>query len=99
MAEQHDLTIPIPSTGGTSFWKFQHLVLHYDGDESYVKVGLVGENGEGVSVGYEGIDASALIRQINTLNFSSTSLQKRLMERLATDGKIASGDVTGTADV
>ncbi len=98
MAEQHDLTTPIPTRGGTSFWEIQHLVLHHDGDESYIKVGLVGENAERVSTGWQGAEATTLIRALNTANLSAKSLQRRVLERLATDGLLAPGSISGTPD-
>jgi len=98
MAEQHDLTTPIPAVGGTSFWRVQHITLHYDGDDSYIKIGLVGENSERKSVGYTGDEAAVLIRQLNTANLSVNSLHKRVMGKITTDGLIGAGSVSGTPD-
>ena len=99
MAEQHDLTTPIAATGGTSFWKVRLLTMFYDGEESYIKVGLVGENGMAKSVGYEGAEAETLIKQLNTIDLSAQSLQSRIMQKLATDDLIGDGTQSGTPDV
>lgn len=100
--EQHDLTTPKPATGGTGFWKPRHLVLHYDdGDPgaSYVKVQLAGANGERSSAMWTGTTAHDLIKQLNTANLSAgQSLHRRLLQRLAADGLIGPGSVSGAPD-
>jgi hypothetical protein len=98
MAEQHDLTTPIAATGGTSFWKVRLLTMFYDGDESYIKVGLAGENGEQKSVGYTGSEAETLIRALNKADLSTKSLHRRILEKLADDDKIGPGTQSGTPD-
>jgi len=99
MAEQHDLTVPIPSTGGTSYWRVRGLTFWYDGVDSYIKINLIGENGEKKTVGYTGSEAETLIKQLNTMDLSTNSLHKRIMQRIATDGLIGDGSISGTPDV
>lgn len=45
-----------------------------------------------------GTTAATLISALNTANLSVKSLQQRILERLAADGKIPAGTVTGTPD-
>ena len=42
--------------------------------------------------------ATTLLRALNTVNLSTTSLQKRVIQRLVTDGKLPAGAVTGAPD-
>lgn len=43
--------------------------------------------------------AESFVKQINTTNFSLTSLTKRLLQHLVTHGKIPASTVTGTPEV
>lgn len=99
MAEQIDLTTPIASTGGTSYWRVRAITLWYQGVDSYIKVNLFGENGEKLTVGYEGTTAETLIKQLNIANLSGgESLHFKIIERLEADGKIGNGTISGTPD-
>lgn len=45
-----------------------------------------------------GTVAAQLISALNTANLSVKSLQERILEKLAADGKLPAGSVTGTPD-
>jgi hypothetical protein len=94
MAEELTFTTP-PSISGYRVFK---LVL--DWDLHKIKVHLRNtSNNVYIVAGYEGNTALVLMNQLNTMNLSTNSLHKRILERLATDGKLAAGTVTGTPDV
>lgn len=43
-----------------------------------------------------GTTTSALIGQLNTANLTTTSLEKRIIQRLQTDGRLGTGTISGT---
>jgi len=43
--------------------------------------------------------ADSLLKQLNTMNFTTTSLTKRLLQHLIAHGKIPASTVTGTPEV
>ncbi len=95
MAEQLDLTIPVAATGGTSFWKVD--ALHLFRDKAVISIALDGENGERLTLGYTGSEATNLMIALNKADLSVKSLHKRILERLVTDGKLE-GTVSGVPD-
>lgn len=98
--EQIDLTVPVPSSGGTGFWRVEDLDLRYrpaDTSKSKIRVGLIGDNNTRLVLGYVGTTAHTLIAQLNVANLSTTSLHKRVLNRLIADGKLA-GTVSGSPD-
>jgi hypothetical protein len=52
--------------------------------------------GKTLTCEYFGDDAAQLIVQLNTMNFSTVSLQKRVIQVCGKDGKIPPGTVSGT---
>ncbi len=95
MSEQIDLTTPIASRGGTAYWQVDNLRLYWG--EARIVIGLVGENGERNTVGYEGAEATALMVALNKADLSVKSLHRRLMEQAVADGKLA-GTISGAPD-
>ena len=93
MSEQLDLSAPIVPPSITSY---RVTVLHLDWNAPSVKVGLTGSDGSAPIFSYAGNEASALMTVLNTANLSTTSLQKRVLQKLTTDGKLPAGSVTGT---
>jgi hypothetical protein len=45
---------------------------------------------------YGGAAADSLLVTLNKMNFSTTSLQKRIMQQCQTDGKLGAGTISGT---
>jgi len=62
-----------------------------------VKIDLKDNLGKGWSYQYNGQIALDYIKFINTANFTTKSLNKRILERLSNDG-VLPGTVTGTPD-
>ena len=53
-------------------------------------------DGKTLTCEYYGDDAQQLLVQLNTMNFSTVSLQKRVIQVCGKDGKIPPGTVSGT---
>lgn len=69
-----------------------------DAEQELIVIHVRGTNGERKEFRYEKNDgALALIVAINKANLSLKSEQRRILERLIADGKLA-GTVTGTPD-
>ena len=96
MAESLTLTNPevVPEVSNT-FYRVGYLLL--DWDQARIVVHLRGQNLERKEFRYEGSEATTLMTILNTANLSTTSLHKRVLNKLIADGKIA-GTVTGTPD-
>ena len=92
--EQLDLTTPIVPPA-TTYYQVVRLVLDWYGQ--YIEIGLRGPNGELQTHGYSGGTAKTLMTQLNTLDLSTTSLQKRILNRLIADGVVI-GTVSGAPD-
>lgn len=92
--EQLDLAVAETKPTNT---RYRVAVLNLDWAGAQIYVGLVGLNGEAKSHTYTGATATTLMNQLNTLNMSTTSLHKRILQRLATDG-VLSGTVSGSPD-
>ena len=59
-------------------------------------VDVLSDQGDAVTQVYEGETARTLLNQLNTLNLTNNSLEHRILDRLATDGVIGAGTVSGT---
>jgi hypothetical protein len=62
-----------------------------------VAIGLRNEHSEAFNYVYTGQAAKDYIKFINTANFTTKSLHKRILEKLSTDG-VLPGTVTGVPD-
>ena len=95
MAEQVDLTAPIVH-GNTTNLHLGRIAI--DIDASAVVATLTGANGDTVTKVYDATTnptGASLISTLNTSNNSTTSLIRRVYNRLIADGVIA-GTVSGT---
>lgn len=95
MAERLDLASPEQTAPGTVTWK--PFLLHLNWEAATIKVAFRGDNGEYLSIGYDGAEATTLMVALNKANLSTKSLHKRLMEKAIADGKM-SGTISGTPD-
>jgi hypothetical protein len=96
MAETVTLATPeITPQITTTDYRVSYLQL--DIERASVVIHLRGTNGERKEVRYEGPVASSLMVALNTANLSVKSLQRRILERIITDGRIA-GAVSGSPD-
>jgi hypothetical protein len=84
---------------------YQIILLTLNWEQSLIVIHLRGENGELKEFRYGGptgtdadrTKARGLIVALNKANLSTTSLQKRILNQLVTDG-LLSGTVTGTPE-
>lgn len=53
-------------------------------------------NGKTLQCSYAGSQADSLLITLNRMNFSTVSLQKRVLQQCQADGKLGAGSVTGT---
>jgi hypothetical protein len=106
MAEEYTLTTPetIPAVTNTAY---KVIALNFDWKVGYIGIQLEGQNDELLFTTYGGLppvtqaerdEAIQMMRTLNTANLTTKSLQKRVLEKLAADGKIPGGTVTGTPD-
>lgn len=71
--------------------------LHLNWGAASIQIGLIGTNGEAKHHNYSGTTATVFMTALNKANLSTTSLHKRILERLVTDGVIA-GTISGSPD-
>lgn len=95
-AERVDLTTPDQVRAGTLAYSVTQLVL--DWEQGRIVVRLVGDNGERKEVIFGDADnARDMMRALNTMDLSTKSLHRRIMERLIADGHLA-GSISGVPD-
>lgn len=94
MAEQFDLTAPIVPAS-LAHYRVSFLTLDWDG--AAIR-GAITETTTGAQTpfSYNGAAALALMTTLNTANLSVSSLVKRTLLKLQTDGILPAGSVTGT---
>jgi len=63
-----------------------------------IRIILADNNNKQIQHNYHGIDAEILIQWINTANFSTQSLHKRMLQKLSAEGVLPAGEVTGFPD-
>ena len=95
MAELLTLATPIVPPTRTTY-KVTLLVL--DWLARVIQIRLRGSDGVEVHVEYSGDTATALMTTLNSANLSVKSLQRRILEKLAADGKLPAGTVSGTPE-
>ncbi len=88
------LTITTPPAQQTT-WRVNEVYFNWDA--ASIQIGLKGTNGEAKHHGYSGPTATTLMTSLNKANMSTTSLHKRVINQLVSDGVIA-GTVSGSPD-
>jgi len=106
MAELVTLTTPITKPTQSTI-TIDRITI--DVTAKAILIQWLGNNGEAASAAYPTPailnplgalqpTGAVLLNQLNTLNMSTTSLIKRVLQRLQTDGYIAAGTIAGTPD-
>ena len=72
-------------------------MFHFDWEKETLKVGFRGDNGEYMSIGFEGPGTKGFMISLNKTNNAVKSLHRRVMEKVVTDGKLI-GTISGTPD-
>lgn len=88
------LTISSPPPQQTT-WRVNEVYFNWDAQS--IQVGLKGTNGEAKHHAYTGATAQSLLVSLNKANLSTTSLHRRIINQLVSDGIIA-GSVSGSPD-
>lgn len=94
MAEIVTLTTPVTTPNLTTY---RVVAVAFDWDAATIGIRLRGTNGESRTCGYQGSAATTLMTALNKVDLSTTSLQKRVLQRLIADGEIA-GAISGSPD-
>jgi hypothetical protein len=101
--EKITLTEPVHTDPGAAEFRLMTLALNANQWEVHATFGEVAAgtfaflpNGKTMDCHYLGPDAEVLLKQLNTMNFSTVSMQKRVIQQCQKDGKIGAGTITGT---
>lgn len=104
MAEELVLTTPEVEPA-KSTTKYQVVMSIFDWEGQHVQFVVKGENnrihaqyGGPMATQAEKDEATKFMRTMNTANFTTKSMQKRILEKLVADGKIPPGTVQGSPD-
>lgn len=89
-----DLTLTTPISVTT--YRVHRILM--DWPAAYIEILVAPTTGEKIKCTYAGQVATTLMTQLNTINLTTSSLHKRILERLVTDGKLPAGTVTGAPD-
>lgn len=95
MVEQIDLSVPITKPA-ISYYRVVRLELDWDIAKIEIHLKFT-PTGERIIFGYSDTEALNLMKAMNTKNFSTTSMQKTILQKLITDGKLA-GTISGSPD-
>ena len=93
MSEQLDLTTPIVTPSRTTY-SVQRVL--FDWAAAVIQIWVKGSDSVELQLEYTGPTATSLMTILNTANLSTLSLQKRVLQKLVTDGKLPAGTVSGT---
>lgn len=109
--ERINLTVPDQVRAGTTSYRISEFNMNWI--QGHISIELLGENGEIKTVQYRDVDVvteidgefvttvdrqgRALMVAMNTMDFSSVSLNRRIMNRLLADGHLV-GAVSGVPD-
>lgn len=98
MAEQVDLSTPITKPSITSY-RVRSITMDWGVtvDQAFISITVIGPNNEESHFSYERQTARTLLNQLNTMNLTSNSLQRRILARLIADQHLA-GTIAGTPD-
>src|SRR3990167_2513791 len=103
MAEQYDLTTGnYQAKPGTNRFRVGKLELGWLDEKGnplwYWTAEFIGDNGIRIAAAERGVQAETDLKAFNTMNFSTTSMHKRLIKIAKVRGYIPDGLVSGTVD-
>lgn len=93
--EQINLTTPITKPV-INYYKVVRLELDWEIAKIEIHLKFT-PSGERIIFGYSGKEALNLMKTMNTKNFSTTSMQKTILQKLIADGKLV-GTISGSPD-
>jgi len=92
--EQVDLTTPITQPAITNY-RLNKLDLRWL--DQHIRIELVSDAGDVIEHSYDGTTARNLMIALNKADLSTNSLQKRVLNKLISDGVIT-GTISGVPD-
>lgn len=99
--EELTLTTPV-TVPSTTKYKVTRMMFDLEGmagmEPGRIEIALKDDHDRPVNASYMGQPALDFIKYINTANFTTVSLHKRVLNKLAADGKLPAGTVTGAPD-
>lgn len=99
--ERVTLSTPVKADPGATVFRVSELNLNVEGHSITVRLreadgaGAFVRDGHFLAFGYVDAEADALLSSLNTANLSIKSLQRRIIEKLVADGKVAAGTISG----
>lgn len=100
------LSAPVFSSAGVTDFRVESIYLKRDtAPDSPAEIRAIFRevagtafvlNGRALTCRYDGSDAETLVRQLNTMNLSTISLERRVTQRCQADGKLGAGTLSGT---
>ena len=105
MAEIITLNTAVQVDAGATVFRIALIV--FDWEHALIKIhlrqwnaGAFVPDGKRVTASYEGAEATTLMTQLNKVNLSTAgnSLHQRVIARLLADGKLPSGNASGSPD-
>ncbi len=93
MAEQLDLSTPIVPPSRTAY-TLARVVLDFEAQ--VIQAIVRGSDGVEIRGEWTGATAVTLMTALNTANLSTTSLVKRVLQKMVIDGKLPTGSVSGS---
>jgi len=103
--EKITLSTPVYQQAGVSEFRVEGLYLKRAHPDAPAEIRAIlrevsgtafVEHGRVLVCRYDGAEADALIVALNKANLSTTSLEKRVLQRCQADGKLGAGTITGS---
>ncbi|HXO85223.1 MAG TPA: hypothetical protein VN803_06835 [Gemmatimonadales bacterium] len=103
--EKVTLSAPVFVDAGATDFRVASIYLKRDHPDGAAEIRVIFRevtgsgfvlHGRDLTCSYAGPDAETLLRQLNTMNLSTTSLEKRVTTRCQADNKLGAGTITGT---
>lgn len=108
MSETVTLTAPVYVSSGTTMFRVWDLDLrrgHPDRAAGILAIfrevdgtGTFVSGGKSLEARYDGAEADALLITLNKANLSTLSLEKRVIQKCQTDGRLGAGAMSGSPD-
>jgi hypothetical protein len=95
--EELVLTDPVVTQKTTAKYHVISFTMDMVTFNGFVGIILRDNNNEQLNFSYKGVEATTMIKQLNTANLSTKSMHKRILEKLSNDGLLP-GTVTGVPD-
>jgi hypothetical protein len=104
--EEYELEEPVVEVPAITTTKYKVLktlfdrktIVSPDTVPGLVRIDLESNVGGELICTYQGQQAMDMMKWMNTANFSTTSMNKRILQKLEQDGKLPAGEIVGAPD-